>query len=279
MQMLTLLLGKMPARQAECYLRLGAGENLELASWEWPTTASRHHIVLAVLVGIWLGSLTLGFVFGKLDRRRLNRLPLPIRLLSSAILVVCALIWWRWAAIGTPLAGYAALLFCGMSLSFVGDLIMAGVLPLPSYVLFGMGTFGTAHVVYIMGYVRLAAGVGLRSWALPAAAVLGYYVLGVPLWWRLVRSPDQPAVATWGSLAYSLVLATMAGMAAGVALQETSFLPLALGSLLFVVSDLLLGHRLFQGGHFVSLGDSIWATYILGQLLIVFSTGSGLKLI
>jgi len=277
--MLTLFLGKMPARQAECYLRLSAGENLELASLEWPTTASRHHVVLAVLVAIWLGSLTLGFVFGRLDRRRLNRLPLPIRLLSSAILVVCALIWWRWAAIGTPLAPYAAFLFCGMSLSFVGDLIMSGVLPLPNHVLFGMGTFGIAHVVYILGYVRLAAVLGQRSWALPAAAVLAYCALGVPLWWRLVRSPGQPRLVNWASLAYSLVLATMAGLAAGVALQEVSLLPLGLGALLFVVSDLLLGHRLFQGGHFVSIGDCVWMTYILGQLLIVFSTASGLSLV
>ena len=256
-----------------------AAERRDLDGWEWPMTVSRHHLALALLVAIWLISLGLGFVFGKLDRRRLNRLPLRIRLLSSAILVVCALIWWRPAAIDTPLAGYAALLCLGMSLSFVGDVIMSGIVPLPQHVLVGMGTFGAAHVVYVVAYSRLAAVLGLRSWALPAAALAGYYALAIPLWWKLVRSPDQPLAATGASLGYSLVLATMAGMAAGVALQEASLVPLALGGLLFVVSDLLLGHRLFQGGHFVLMGDCIWMTYILAQLLIVFSTATGLNLL
>jgi len=40
-----------------------------------------------------------------------------------------------------------------------------------------------------------------------------------------------------------------------------------------------LGHRLFQGGKFLLVGDLVWMTYIVGQLLIVFSTATGLRLL
>ena len=76
-----------------------------------------------------------------------------------------------------------------------------------------------------------------------------------------------------------LLLAAMAGLAASLALQEARFLPLALGGVLFVVSDTLLGHRLFQRGHFLLIGDLVWMTYIVGQLLIVFSTATALRLL
>jgi len=62
-------------------------------------------------------------------------------------------------------------------------------------------------------------------------------------------------------------------------LQEPRFVPLALGALLFLVSDVFLGHRLFQGGKFLLVGDLVWMTYIVGQLLIVFSTATGLRLL
>jgi hypothetical protein len=101
----------------------------------------------------------------------------------------------------------------------------------------------------------------------------------VLLWWTLIRSPQTPAVLNYGSLGYALLLAAMAGLAVSLALQEPRFVPLALGALLFLVSDVFLGHRLFQEGKFLLMGDLVWMTYIVGQLLIVFSTATGLRLL
>jgi uncharacterized membrane protein YhhN len=236
-------------------------------------------ILLYALLTVWAALLILGFVFGRLDEERVNRIPRLNKMLSSAILVVCALVWWLAGTSGTPLATYAILLFFGMAFSFLGDLIMAQLLPLPQHVLFGMGAFGVAHVLYISGYLRLGGVLGLQGGRARAVGLAVLLVLAVLLWWLLIRSPQTDAVLNYGSLGYALLLAAMAGLAASLALQEPRFVPLALGAVLFLISDVLLGHRLFQGGTFLMVGDLVWITYIVGQLLIVFSTATGLQLL
>ena len=235
--------------------------------------------LLRVLLAVWAALLILGFAFGRFDQERINRIPRVNKMLSSAILVICAVIWWLAGAADTPLAGYAGLLFFGMASSFLGDLIMAQLLPLPQHVLFGMGAFGVAHLLYIVGYLQLGGVLGLQSGAARAAGLAILLVLAVVLWWTLIRSPQTPAVLNYGSLGYALLLAAMAGLAVSLALQEARFVPLALGALLFLVSDVFLGHRLFKGGKFLLVGDLVWMTYVVGQLLIVFSTATGLQML
>ncbi len=235
--------------------------------------------LLRLLLAVWAALLILGFAFGQLDEERINRIPRANKILSSAILVVCALIWWLAGASGTPLAAYAALLFFGMAFSFLGDAIMARLLPLPQHVLFGIGAFGVAHVLYISGYLRLGGVLGLQDGRARAAGLAVLLVLAVVLWWVLIRSPQTDAVLNYGSLAYALLLGGMAGLAVSLALQEPRFVLLALGAVLFLVSDVLLGYRLFQGGTFLLVGDLVWMTYIVGQVLIVFSTATGLRLL
>ena len=235
--------------------------------------------LLYALLAIWAALLILGFAFGRLDEERVNRIPRTNKILSSAILVVCALIWWLAGASGTPLTTYAALLFFGMAFSFLGDVIMAELLPLPQHVLLGMGAFGVAHVLYIVAYLRLGSVLGLQGGWARTIGLAALLVLAVVLWWMLIRSPQTPAVLNYGSLGYALLLAAMAGLAVSLALQEPHFVPLALGAVLFLVSDVFLGHRLFQGGKFLLVGDLVWMTYIVGQLLIVFSTATGLRLL
>jgi hypothetical protein len=236
-------------------------------------------ILLYALLAIWAALLILGFAFGQLDEERINRIPRLNKILSSVILVVCALVWWLAGASGTPLATYAALLFFGMAFSFLGDVIMAQLLPLPQHVIFGMGAFGVAHVLYISGYLRLGRVLGLQDSRARVVGLAVLLVLGVLLWWLLIRSPQTAAVLNYGSLVYALLIAAMAGLAVSLALQEPRFVPLALGAVLFLVSDVFLGHRLFQGGQFLLVGDLVWMTYIVGQLLIVFSTATGLRLL
>jgi len=238
-----------------------------------------HVTLLRLLLAVWAALLILGFALGRLDDERINRIPRANKILSSAILVVCALIWWLAGASGTPLAAYAALLFFGMAFSFLGDVIMAQLLPLPQHVLFGMGAFGVAHVLYIAAYLRLGGVLGLQSGRARAVGLAVLLVLAVVLWRTLIRSPQTEAVLNYGSLGYALLLAAMAGLAVSLALQEPRFVPLALGAVLFLVSDVFLGHRLFQGGSFLLIGDLVWMTYIVGQLLIVFSTVTGLRLL
>ena len=216
---------------------------------------------------------------GRLDQARINRIPRLNKLLSSAILVACALLIWTTAAVGTALARTAALLCAGMAFSLLGDVIMAQLLPLRQYVLCGMGAFGLTQVLYILGYLRLGQALGLSDSTVRLACLAGAYVIGISLWWRLVFSSRQRTAMNVASLGYCLLLLTMAGLATSVAVQEPHLTILAVGGCLFVLSDLLLGHRLFRMRRFLLMGDLVWMTYISGQALIVYSAAVASRLL
>jgi hypothetical protein len=72
-------------------------------------------------------------------------------------------------------------------------------------------------------------------------------------------------------LGYALLLGVMAGAAVGLVVQEARFLVLAIGALLFLVSDAILGNWLFRGNEWFLIGDGVWILYAAGQALIVFS--------
>ena len=74
-----------------------------------------------------------------------------------------------------------------------------------------------------------------------------------------------------GSLAYGWLIGTVVALAIGVALQDSRFVPLALGTLLFLASDFVLGNWVIRGHAWRSVNDVIWMTYVSGQLLIVYS--------
>ena len=86
-------------------------------------------------------------------------------------------------------------------------------------------------------------------------------------------------VLNYGTLGYSLLLAAMAGSAAALAVQNLAFALLAVGGLLFMVSDLILGSELMRRTHFPFMGDVIWTTYTVAQMLIVYSSAAALALL
>ncbi len=77
----------------------------------------------------------------------------------------------------------------------------------------------------------------------------------------------------------SLLLASTAGFATGLALQDSTFIPLAIGTALFLLSDLILAAQLFNKLHFPLIGDVIWLTYGPAQMLIVYTLGSALLVV
>jgi hypothetical protein len=80
----------------------------------------------------------------------------------------------------------------------------------------------------------------------------------------------------WVALPYALLLASTAGVATGLALQDTAFWPMAAGAALFLLSDLILAAQLFNGRRFRLIDDVIWLTYGPGQMLIVYSVAAAL---
>jgi hypothetical protein len=225
--------------------------------------------IVALLIG--------GFALNRYDTTRAGRMPKITELPQTALLVVFAAIVWITVPGGPPLKAVAALLCIGVAFGFLGDLFLANVFRQKNYVLFGMIAFAIGHILYILAFRELAVRSGLHDVGLYALALGFTWLLAAVLWFILVRKPNGGPMQ-YAALAYALFLASMAGFALGLALQHGALLPLAIGAILFLVSDTLIAARLFAGRTFAYIGDLIWLTYIAAQVLIVTVTPFALAL-
>jgi hypothetical protein len=237
-------------------------------------------VILYGLLALWAGLLLLGLALGKPDPDKARRLPLGARMGLSVTLVIAALVWWRAGTSQTPLASYGLRVFIGVSLGFLGDLFMAGlIVPKPKNVIFGILSFGAGHIAYCTAFVQAARVLDLAPGQAGAIAFVMVLLGGVALWLAAVRNPAQGTVMNAGTLSYSLLLTSMGATAMMLALGSGAFVPLAVGGLLFITSDLILGSQIMRGTHFRSIGDVIWVTYTVAQMLIVYSSSAALHLL
>jgi len=247
-------------------------------------------IVLGLLI-LWAGLLFGGFFVGRYPQNKEHRIPRPARIGSSLALVFVAWAWWLIVADRWAYGPLALLTAGGMTLSFVGDVFMARLIPTRHYVLGGIAFFSLAHISYAMGFLSFAGTYFVIDGAfwLPSLVMLA---VGALSWAAVVQHRQTIDPLRLVALPYSLLLSLTAGLALGLALNAAptgvtpdqldadglpvfpSFTRVAIGALLFLFSDLILAAQLFRRVHFPSIGDLIWLTYGPGQMLIV----SGLAL-
>lgn len=216
--------------------------------------------------------LLLGLALGRRDAKDGNSIPLPARMLSSALVLAAALRLWRGEK-RPARRDEARLIAAGMGGGLAGDLIMAQVIPLPQHVLFGMLAFGAGHGLYIRALLRRMRAEARASAREPWLALGGAWLVALAGWRLLVRNPTVGPALNYGALAYALLLSSMAGLAGARAARDRRGAPAALGGALFLISDMILASRLFRGTDFPQIGDAIWLTYIAGQALIVEGMG------
>jgi hypothetical protein len=243
----------------------------------FPTlTDSTQRAWLIALLILWALFLFGGFLVGPGDPTR--RMPTWTRMASSATLVIAAWSWFLFVR-GTAAESYGLFIAFGMTFGFLGDLFLAGLMPGGRNVLAGIGSFALGHLFYISAFLRFSAQEGLtdsRRWP----ALLVWLLIGLIGWYLIVyRGSAEHSVLHWAALPYALLLATTAGLATGMALQDSRFLPLALGGALFLLSDLILAGEMFAGLTFPLIGDVIWLTYGPAQALIVYSVSTALSIV
>lgn len=227
----------------------------------------------------WAALLFGGFAFGKLNARQTYRMPDVGRLGSSLVLVVAAWSWYLFTRESEAVI-YTLPIAIGMTFGLIGDLFMAGKIPVSQPTIGGMGAFGLGHIAYIIGIVRTGDALGLTAGDARLIAWGAWLLIGAVGWWLAVyRGAGERNAMHWIALVYALLLASTAGVATGLALQESAFIPLALGAALFLLSDLIIAAQLFKGVHFRSIGDVIWLTYGPAQMLIVYSADGVLRLL
>lgn len=232
------------------------------------TLDSTQHTILLALVGLWAVLLFGGFALGKEWDDRTRRMPVWTRMASSLTLVVTA--WMLFIfTLNQPITPYALLIAIGMSLGFIGDLFMAGLIKLGDRVLGGIGAFGIGHAAYIAALLGYGGQFGFDDPSSRWGAWIFWLILGAVIWYVVVYRGAEHTTLHYASLPYALLLASTAGFATGLALQTSAFIPVAIGAALFLSSDLLIAATLFNGLHFRLVDDVIWLTYGPAQMLIV----------
>lgn len=240
------------------------------------SSPAQRYWLIALLI-LWAVLLFGSFIVGSGDPAR--RMPAWARMASSATLVVAAFSWY-WFSRGSGAERYALLVALGMTFGLMGDLWLAGWLPGGRNVLAGIASFGIGHIFYITAFIRFSSANGLTDATKQWASLAVWLLIGLVGWWLVVyRGSDQMTVLQWAALPYALLLASTAGLATGMALQDTRFVPLAVGAALFLLSDLILAGEMFAGMSFPLIGDVIWLTYGPGQMLIVYSIHAALSLV
>lgn len=210
------------------------------------------------------------------ERDTNGRVAWPIRMGLSFSMVVGAVVVWFGAPEGSPAAVYAGYTLLGMVASFIGDLIMARLIPTPNRLLGGMVAFAAAHALYIRAYVSAvsAAGESFLNAGLVIALVV-YFALTFFGWREYIRNPQKPDALNIGALVYGSWIAIMASCAVGMAsaLGGTWWLA-ALGGLSFVVSDFIIGTTDIRETRIENANDWIWMTYLAGQMGIIYAAAA-----
>ena len=227
------------------------------------------------LTGLWIAWAVLlfgGFLLGS-GAAAAQRMPAWTRMGSSVVLVVLGWSWFVFSRRG-PTGRFALLLAAGMTCGLVGDLVLAGLLPGGENVLAGIAAFGLGHVCYIVAAVGWSNRAGLDDRKIRRVSLVVWWAIGLVGWYFVVFRGQEATALHWAALPYALLLASTAGMATSLAVQDRAYVPFAIGGALFLVSDLILAAELFNDTEFRLMGDVIWFTYGVGQMLIVMAAGA-----
>lgn len=177
-------------------------------------------------------------------------------------------------------APQARWILAGLLLSFLGDFVNSFLIDLSAVVkpqiLLSIPAFVLAHLCYLAAYLRV---LGCRPPSATARNLrLGLAALWLPLslmLWRLVIDPEAPPLLLSLSVGYAMVVMLM-GLVALLLPMERGRIAMwpALGGLLFVVSDSLLGAHLLHGDlRPVWVSQLIWISYFAAQCGLAHTVG------
>jgi hypothetical protein len=236
------------------------------AYWTLPGVLQGLCWLLTALIAVLLIG---GFALSPYDANRGGRMRKITELPQTLLLILIAVIGWIYATQSDLFPTFASLILGGIIFGFIGDLCMANLFKTKHHVLHGMAAFGIGHILYMLAFREIALDLGMTGHPRFAVAIVIVWIAGIVLWMAVVRKPNDITFIQYAALGYMLLLATMAGIALGLALHSAALIPLAIGAILFLISDTLIAVYLFSGRNFPYRADLVWFTYILAQTLIV----------
>ncbi len=218
-----------------------------------------------VFIGAWVGPWR-----DAPELKTNGNLPRAVRMLLSFSLFVAAVLIWQGGARDTV---YVQWVCFGMFASFIGDLIMARLIPLPNRLIGGMVAFGIAHALYIAAYVQTTQAHRAELVNPGLGLGIGFYaIISILGWAMLIRNPSKPAAINIGALVYGMWIGTMATFALTLAVAVGgAYWLTALGGFVFVISDFIIGITDIRGMSIKNANDWVWLTYLAGQMGIIYA--------
>lgn len=220
---------------------------------------------------VWIVTYAVGMWLGAPNDDRSRRLALPAKLVMIALTLAMGIIWLI-AVAGSPATTYGVLIVLGLIAGAVGDLLLADVLPVKKPEMPAMAVFGVGHLLYLAAAIVFSTQMQLNGGRMVVAAIGGALVIAL-LWAALVATGRVSRTMNLGSLIYGMLIGIVAGVATSVRLTSGALLSLAVGLILFALSDLLLARYLLRKQGFTSVRDVVWLIYSLAQILIAASIG------
>lgn len=211
-----------------------------------------------------------GLLFSGRKPKGNQQIPRWARLGSSCVLAIGAWLWFA-ISLGAIVDALIIWIALGMSLSLLGDVLLSGILQRRHALLEGMGAFAIAHIAYIIGLLAVGQALHLADWQRHLPWLLLFVVTSGTGWYLVVFfKQSYRTLAHYVALPYTILLSTTAGLSVIIALQNPFFSLLSVGTILFLLSDLVLAVALFRYAQRAWLHDVVWVLYGTGQMLIVF---------
>jgi hypothetical protein len=231
-----------------------------------------HGCRVILLWCIWALLLAGGLIASVGANASLSSLETELKVASSLVLVACG--WLALTTVVSAMRPITRLIAVGMTLGFLGDAspLLGSLWPVPQRTLGNMLLFGLGHVAYIRACVLVRRADHNRcDTARWCGSFAVWLAIGAVLWYFAAYTGTQHPEMRFPALAYTLLLSATVGAAVGCALSNRSFVPVAAGAILFLISDLLLAVWIFRDPVQPSF-DLVWLCYGVGQMLIVFGS-------
>ena len=192
---------------------------------------------------------------------------LEVRIIISSSLVLMGAVF---AFIN---AGPSIWFAVGMAFSWFGDMTMSQVKPIclwtKNRVVGGMAAFAAAHVFYLIGLFGGAAVAGINNSAAITAAAVIWCATMLFAWFFALRQSKEPFAIKSAGVVYITMVCVIAAMGIGITVYSVRLWPLALGGMLFLVSDVVVGLHDIGKRTIPYLEAVIWGTYAPAQFFLL----------
>lgn len=230
--------------------------------------------IFPILIVVWLAAYIIGMKVGRKDPTPYRQFARGGKVAMIVLVILVAVLGWIFTAVDTPFTRFALWITLGLIFGGLGDIILADLSPFEKPLIPGIIAFAIGHISYTIAIFTLRDifSVSMFSYSLIGLAIA--FVFNLTLWLIIVRRSGRSTPTKIGILVYGFLVAGVAALAVVFTWQTGILFTLALGLVLFFISDLLLVGDITESYQFPNVGDAIWIIYSTGQLLIALSVAT-----